>query len=97
MVPEHLLKKYYEKSGDSVLTTDNFIYNEHGFSSHRINGENLVIVNVYGDGKYWDNFFVELVKEKGLKKIIFATRRNPAAFKRKFGYELAGFLLEKGV
>jgi len=91
------LKTYLEKSGDSYIHEDNLIENEHGFMSWKIHENDLVLLNVYGDGEYWDVFSNQLAKEFKKKKIIIATRRNPKAFEKKFNYKLTGYILEKEV
>jgi len=91
------IKKYLKKSGDQFIYEDNIIVNEHGFLSWKIAEEKLVLLNVYGNGKYWDTFSIELAKKLGLKSILTATRRSPKAFTRKFGYNITGYILEKEV
>lgn len=92
------LKNYLEKSGDSYIHEDNLIENEHGFMSWTIRDDNtLVLLNVYGDGKYWDLFSNQLAKQMNLNKILIATYRKPKAFEKKFGYKLTGYILEKEV
>ena len=91
------LEKYLSKSGDDGIYTDNLIENSHGFMSWKVSDQGLVLLNVYGDGKYWDEFSIELAKKLNLKKIITATRRSPRAYQKKYGYKLTGFVLEKEV
>jgi len=96
MTPESA-KDYLERSGDSQIYNDNLIENKHGFMSYRVHEGNLVLLNVYGDGEYWDTFSIELAKALGTPKIIIGTHRNPKAFERKFSYSLTGYILEKEV
>ena len=91
------LEKYLSKSGDDKIYTDNLIENQHGFMSWKVHGTDLVLLNVYGDGKYWDVFSIELAKKLGLKKILIATKRSPRAYTKKFGYQVTGYLMEKEV
>ena len=91
------LERYFEKSGDTEIITDNLIENEHGFASYFVNGDRLVICNVFGDGEFWDAFFLDKARELGLKRVTFGTRRNYKAFEKKFGYKLTGYILEKEV
>jgi len=92
------IKQYLKKSGDVHISTDNLIKNIKGFMSWRITKpDTLVLINVYGDGKYWDAVSIELAKQLGLKKIAFGTKRNPKAFERKYGYTHVGYILEKEV
>lgn len=97
MISETDINKYLEKSGDDSVDTENLIENEKGFMSWGVNLDSLILSSVYGDGKYWDKFSIELAKQLGLKKIVIATRRSPKAYQRKYGYKLTGYLLEKEV
>ena len=90
-------ERYFEKSGDEQIYTDNLIENAHGFASYRFHEGKLIILNVYGDGEYWDNFFTNMAREEGLKALVFGTRRSYKPFERKFGYKLTGYILEKEV
>jgi len=92
------IKQYLKKSGDTSINPANLIENSHGFMSWRINKpDTFVLINVYGDGNYWDRFMVELAKQLGLKKIVAATRRSPKAAMKKYGYKQVGYILEKEV
>ena|SRR3990170_1330601 len=91
------VEKYLKKSGDERIYTDNLIENENGFASYRIVRDKLIILNCYGNGKYWDERFMEIAQKNNCKAIKFGTRRNCKAFIRKFGYTLKGYILEKGV
>ena len=97
MVTEEDIKRYLDKSGDSFIYEDNIVVNEHGFMSWNIHEGKLVLLNVYGNGKYWDNFSIDLAKKLDLKTILIATRRSPKAFTKKFGYKITGHILEKEV
>ena len=97
MITQEDIEKYLRKSGDQFIYEDNIIANDHGFMSWKIAEDKLVLLNVYGNGKYWDNFSIELAKKLGLKGILTATRRSPKAFTRKFGYKITGHILEKEV
>ena len=93
------LKRYYQKSGDDSIETDNLIVNEHGFFSWMINSDgDFVILNVYGDGPYWEQVGYELATKYKCKKAIFATKRNPEGFIKRFkGFKVIGYLLERDV
>ena len=97
MISQEDIEKYLEKSGDQFIYEDNLIENDHGFMSWKIAEDKLVLLNVYGNGKYWDEFSIALAKQLGLKGILTATRRSPKAFTRKFGYKITGHILEKEV
>lgn len=95
---EEDIKRYLEKSGDSTIDMENIVVNDHGFMSWVIDHEgDFFGINVYGDGKYWDDFSIALAKQLGCKKIKFATRRNPKVWEKKFGYNIAGYIMEKEV
>ncbi len=92
-----IMSRYFKKSGDDNIALTNFVENDYGFASYSINSDALIILNCFGDGKYWDHFFTSLAKERNCKKIRFATRRNYKAFERAFGYKQIGYVLEKEV
>jgi len=65
--------------------------------SYAVDGNRLVIIQCYGDGKYWDNMATELAIKNKVDKIMFITKRNPQAFERKYGYKVIGYAMERGV
>ena len=93
------LERYFKKSGDTTIQPDNLIVTDDGFATWTIDQEDntLVGLNVYGNGKYWEEFGNELAKKLGCKKIRVATKRSPKAFVKKYGFELVGYILEKEV
>jgi len=93
------LAKYCQKSGDSMPHTANLIENEHGFASYYFSedGESIILLSVYGDGRYWDSFFEDMARENGLKRVRFVTKRDPRLFARKYGYRVTGYHMEKEV
>jgi hypothetical protein len=98
MVSKEDIEKYLKKSGDQFIYEDNIVVNDHGFLSWMIDSEGAFFgLNVYGDGKYWDDFSIALAKQLGCKKIKFSTRRNPKVWEKKFGYNIAGYIMEKEV
>jgi hypothetical protein len=94
---KEIIEDYLKRSGDTQIFTQNLIENEHGFASFQITEEALVILNVYGDGKYWDDQLCQIANELGLAKVRFATRRNPKPFERKFNYKTIGYVMEKEI
>jgi hypothetical protein len=50
-----------------------------------------------GDGKYWEQVATDLADALGFDRFLFATRRNPKAFERRFGAKLRSYLLERKV
>ena len=91
------LQRYYDKSGDERIFASNLVENEHGFCSYYIDGEYLQIVNVYGDGNYWDKFLSGVAKENGCRALRFSTMRNPEALKRSRGVKIIGYIMEREV
>ena len=96
MNKEHV-SKYFDKSGDEKIFTTNLVENEHGFASYSVSNGVLHIINVYGDGKYWDEFLAGVAKNTKCKFMRFSTRRNPKSFERLHGYKVVGHILEKEV
>jgi len=98
VISQEDIKKYLKKSGDQFIYEDNIIVNEHGFMSWMLDTDGaFVALNVYGDGDYWDSFIMQLAEKLGCTKARFATRRNPKTFEKKFGYKIAGYIMEKEV
>jgi hypothetical protein len=97
MIPEEWREEYLKKSGDNEIKRNNLTVNDHGFSNYLVGDNYILIMQVYGDGKYWDNFFIEKAKELGKKELMFATKRNIGGFIRKFGYKKLAVLLHKEV
>ena len=91
-------ERFLRKSGSTKIMTDNLIENEHGFMSWRIDEEDFVCLNVYGDGEYWDKYMNELAKQLGCKTILGGTtRKSYKAYVRKYNFKLVGYILEKEV
>lgn len=84
---------YMERTGDRTIVNTNYTENEHGFASYKIEKDKLHVIQVYGDGKYWESFFRKLAKEKGIKQAMFYTRRNPKAFARRYGAKVVQTLM----
>jgi hypothetical protein len=71
---------------------------EKGFLSFEVDGEVLYVGVVSGDGRYWNEIIDQLAHKYHCKEIRFGTlRKSPAAFTRKYGYKVVGFLLGKQV
>ena len=97
MISQEDYEDYMERSGDEQFFMDNLVENEHGFCSYKIAHGNLICFSAYGDGEHWDNFLMSKAKESGCKKYMITTRRNPKVFERKYGFKIAGYILEKEV
>ena len=95
---ESWILDYLRRSGDSKIYKGNWVENEYGFASWGLNEDgDLVIYHLYGNGNYWEQFFVNLAKALGCKKIIAATKRNPKAMARRFKMKITGYVLEREV
>lgn len=84
---------YMRRSGDRYIDKRNYTENEHGFASWEVCEDFVMVIQVYGDGKYWDTFFRALAKEHGLSRYMFYTRRNPKAFERLYDAEIVQTLM----
>lgn len=84
---------FLQRSGDRTITQVNYIENDHGFSSYKIENGILHVIQVYGDGKYWERFYRKVAKENNVKRAMFYTRRNPKAFERRFGAEVVQYIM----
>ena len=91
------LKRYFEKSGDAELLDGELVENEHGFMVFDIQGTTFRLLHVYGDGRYWQALAERAAKLAGCERVVFGTRRPPAAFVRRHGYKLTGYILEKEI
>ena len=98
MNPDHL-RDYLSRSGDDKLSDGNIEYADHGFMVWRVTNDKFVMVNVYGDGRYWDEWATNKAKELGLKTVMFATKRKPELFIRRSNYDYSVFccVLERSV
>ena len=86
---------YLQRTGDRTITQTNYTENEHGFASYKIENDTLQVIQVYGDGSYWYDFFEKLAKNHKCARVIFYTRRNPKAFERKYGMKVVQTLMMK--
>ena len=94
MIPQEWVAKYFEKSGDTKLAPTEYGHTcEQGFANWEINAEAIIIVQCFGDGKFWAEFFKDIGKQIGLP-VRFLTRRNPKAWARKHGFKLVGYVME---
>jgi len=94
IMPTEAQLDYMRRTGDDRIVPDNYVENDHGFASYRVQEKSILIIQMYGDGRYWERFFRRKAKEHGLKYCIFYTRRNPKAFARKFGAEVVETLMQ---
>lgn len=88
---------YFNRSGDSELGDGTLEVNDHGFCVWRTHKDKLILINVYGDGRYWDEWAEQKAKNMNKKSILFATKRNPEGFERKYKYKVTGYILERSI
>lgn len=91
------LRDYLNRSGQKALGLGWQEENEHGFCVWRVKDGKLILADVYGDGHFWDTWAEEKARELEVDTIRFITKRSPKAFQRKYGYELAGYVMEKAI
>jgi hypothetical protein len=92
-----IIDDYCRKSGDKEVPDGNLEENEHGFCVWRLDDSALIIAAIYGDGDYWNPWIDKKAKEEGMKEIIFATKRNPDSFIRKYGFKITGYILARTI
>lgn len=96
MAPD-LIEEYCKKSGDSSVPDGNLEENEHGFCVWRLENKAFILVAVFGDGKYWNEWAEIKAKEVGMKTIVFATKRKPDGFVRNHGFTVTGYVLSRAI
>lgn len=96
MTPEDL-KRYFYKSGDDRIYPVNLTENEYGFCTYRIDKDILFVLNVYGNGEYWDNYLTMIAKQNGCTKMRTGTFRSYKSFCRKYKAKVVGYVLEREV
>lgn len=93
-------KLFEEKSGytlDELDGEDIYRYNTpHGFFAVRFLEKGVMfVVALSGDGKLLVPWIESEAVKLGYKKIRFLTKRNPKVWKRKYGYDVAEYVMEK--
>lgn len=96
-IPEKWKKEYFQKSGDTHICTENLTINKHGFASYHVGADYIRIIQEYGDGKFWDDYFTSLARRLKKKQLIVSTKRDPAAITRKYGYNFCCTVMSKEV
>ena len=92
------VEDYLSRSGDTEIANGNVeTHPENGFCIWQETENHLYLVQVYGNGKYWDKWAESKAKKLGLNKILFATKRNPDGFCRKYKYKVIGHILERSI
>ena len=96
-IRESDVKRYCDKSGDIKISDGTLVENENGFCVWGVTKDSIVLVNVYGNGEYWNKWAEIKGRELGLKKVLFATKRSPKAFCKKYKYKVSGYILERDI
>jgi hypothetical protein len=92
---EFEISDYLERSGDDCIANGNTEHSKEGFCIWNTLEDKLILIQVYGNGEYWNEWATNKAKELGKDKIMFATKRNPASFIRKYEYIITGYILER--
>ena len=50
-----------------------------------------------GDGEYWMRRMKQAMREAGLTKVRFITRRNPETWARKYGAKIRAYIMEADI
>jgi len=92
---------YVQHGGSGDLELDEretvLFHPEHGFITFFTHGDILELHHAVGDGKYWQEVLVKIMKAHGLKKLRAFTRRNPRAWMRRYGGRIRGYYMEADV
>lgn len=94
---EDLVSDYLNSVGKASIDCQILHIEGKGFISYAIQGDKLVIPDLYGDGKFWLEKALELAKTNGCTKLLGGTRRNPKAYNKMFGTKVVGYILEREV
>ena len=99
MISEEQKKDYLERSGDPYIAenVNMLTHPTDGFCSYRIEGDKLLVVQMYGNGVMWHEILERKAKALGIKTLICTTTRSPKALERKYKYKLIGYVMEKEV
>jgi len=95
VIPHEWVEEYLRKSGDDKIASGNIEISDHGFCVWGILEDKLILIQVYGDGEFWDMWADNKAEEMGKEKVFFATKRSPRSFAKKYGYEISGYILER--
>lgn len=94
VMPSDAQLDFMRRTGDTTIDGTNYVENEHGFASYKVRDDSILIIQAYGDGRYWEQFFRQKAKEHKVSRCVFYTRRNPKAFARKYGAEVVQTLMK---
>ena len=68
-----------------------------GFITFFAHDDILELHHLCGNGKAWQKVLVAIMKDNNLTKLRAFTRRNPAAWMRKYGGYVRGFYMEADI
>ena len=68
-----------------------------GFVTFFAHNDILELHHLCGNGKGWQKVLVQVMKDNNLTKLRAFTRRNPAAWMRKYGGHVRGFYMEADI
>lgn len=74
-----------------------FFHPDYGFLTCYVHDDVLELHYGCGDGKLWAKIVKEIMREKGLKKVRFFTKRNPKAWQRKYGARIRAYYMEADI
>lgn len=97
MIPEEKIRDYLKRSGDEKIEDGEVEVDENGFCIWRVHEDTFILVQVYGNGSFWNKWAELKAKELNMKTILFATKRNPEPFCRKHKFKITGYVLERPV
>lgn len=99
--PREWLDWYEARRGEEVAPLDDeqvLFCEEHGFIGFIVHDDVFEIHQMASDSAdWWKPQVVRLMKELGLGKLRFFTRRNPNAIMRKHGGRIRGYYMEMDV
>jgi len=94
---EEWVEDYLARSGDTTIIDGELEENEHGFVVWRVVDDVFIAIQVYGDGRYWDEWTTNKAKELGCSKMRCATKRNPETILKKYGGRVVSYLIERDI
>ena len=68
-----------------------------GFVAFFAHDDILELHHLCGNGKAWQKVLVQAMKDNNLTKLRAFTRRNPAAWMKKYGGHVRGFYMEADI
>ena len=101
MTQSEWLDWYVKHGGNYDLELDDgeriLFHPEHGFIVFLIYDDVLELHHMAGDGKYWQEVLIKVMKAEGVNTLRAFTRRNPKAWERKYGGHIRGYYMEADI